>query len=45
LIKIPRLTDQIKRDIRQRDILLQDRAMTGPFAIAMTQDQRIITQV
>jgi hypothetical protein len=45
LIKIPRLADQVKRNIRERDILLQDRSMTSPLAIAMTHHQRVVAQV
>jgi hypothetical protein len=45
LIKIPGLANQIQRNIGKGYILLQDRTMPGPFAVAMSEDQGIVGQM
>src|SRR5580692_7811635 len=45
LIEVPRLSDQIQRNIRQGNILLQNGPIPRPFAVPMSQDQGIIRQM
>ena len=45
LKEIPCLPDEVKSNIGNGDILLQDGTMPRPFAVAMTQDQYVIRQV
>ena len=38
----PGLADQIERDIGEREILFQDRAVPAPFGQALAEDQRAV---
>jgi hypothetical protein len=37
-----RLADQVERGVGERDILLQHRRMTAPFADPVAEDQRVV---
>ena len=45
LIQQSRLSDQIEGDIGHRDIFLEDRAVAGPFGIALPKNERIVGEV
>ena len=45
LIEIAGLANEVKGNIGDGDILLQHGAMAAPFAVAVTEDQGVISQV
>ena len=45
LVQHARLTDQVQAHVGQRQVFFQDRAVTAPLGIALTQDQCVVCQV
>jgi len=45
LIQQSCLTDEVERNISQRDILFEYRAMAAPFAEALAEDEGIVSEV
>ena len=45
LVQQPRLPNQIQTNIRQRNVLLQHRAVPTPLGVALSEDQRVVRQM
>src|SRR4051794_35794016 len=39
-----RLADEVERDVRQRDVLLEDRRMAAPLGETMAEDEPIVAE-